>query len=280
MNLENRIEVGSVSEFLEAVKQIYCDKDHQLFYRGVAKKAYFKSPSLQYKSKPQYMAQQYACLIIGNETIKKSFYTLEKVELLFSEQSKDHPGIYRNKNWIDNEDKMFYELTTKCPEYFKDCKTTFEHLVMMQHYGYPTRLLDITFNPLVALYFACGGLNGSNSEDGQLISYHIKKNDIRNYESDRVNLLSNLSLAHKQLNYIIFLFFHLESIFKKSFEIKDLRFIKERNQQPEDVHCIMQALNQLVWMLSYLMAFMMRIRIIQVRYFQNLKKYLCIPMYC
>lgn len=161
MNLENSIEVGSVSAFLDAVKQIYCDQDHQLFYRGV--------------SKAQYATPEH-----------------------------DHPGIYRNKSWIDSEDKLFYELTAKCPEYFKDCKTTFEHLVMMQHYGYPTRLLDVTSNPLVALYFACGGLNGANLEDGQLISYHIKKNNIRNYEGNEVSFLSNLVKCGEKINSVYF----------------------------------------------------------------------------
>lgn len=207
MNLENRIEVGSVSAFLDAVKQIYCDQDHQLFYRGVSKTEYAKD---------------------------------------------DHPGVFRKKDrkddnsekWVVDEDRMFYDLVARCPEYFKDCKTTFEHLVMMQHYGYPTRLLDITSNPLVALYFACGGKNSANSENnGQLISYHIKKNTIRNYESDRVNLLSNLSLAHQELNYIIFVFCQLEMILKSSFKIPNLYYPKEISQATQDFNYVMHVID-------------------------------------
>lgn len=113
------------------------------------------------------------------------------------------PSIYRNKGWIENEDKMYYELVSRAPEEFKDCQNTFEYLVKMQHYGYPTRLLDITSNPLVALYFACVGYD---DKDGQVVCFNIKKNSIRNYESDRVALVSTLSLSKRTVkldNFIV-----------------------------------------------------------------------------
>ena len=55
------------------------------------------------------------------------------------------------------------------PVLFSETDNPLDLLVKLQHYSIPTRLLDITANPLVALYFACEDKNNpDNNKDGEI----------------------------------------------------------------------------------------------------------------
>ena len=75
----------------------------------------------------------------------------------------------------------------------------------MQHYGCPTRLLDITANPLVALYFACDGEQAAH-QDGVVYIFGIDSEKIRYASSDRIQMLSKFAefkrCDQEQLRYL------------------------------------------------------------------------------
>lgn len=106
------------------------------------------------------------------------------------------PTLYReNDPYYDFEDKLFRATIVNCPDDFVNCKNTLEILVKMQHYGIPTRILDLTRNALVALYFCC---NGSFDKDGEVIVLKIPNDKICDYSSDKATILSNLAKVNSE----------------------------------------------------------------------------------
>ena len=124
------------------------------------------------------------------------------------------PSIYRNENFIKNEDKIYRETIAKVPYDFNG-KSSIESLALMQHYGVPTRILDLTTNALVALYFACeeskkikeitkvkgGSFLKKVNIDGEVIIFNIPNESVCYSDSDKVTILANLSKYENNLHY-------------------------------------------------------------------------------
>lgn len=104
------------------------------------------------------------------------------------------PSLFRERKWLDNEKSMYYELLNRCPEEFERLNRHIDILAKMQHYALPTRLLDITKNPLVALYFAA---QNTKEKFGEVLTFKPEIQNIKYSNSDTVAILTSLPAFSK-----------------------------------------------------------------------------------
>ena len=109
-------------------------------------------------------------------------------------------SVTREPKYRANEGDLYYDILSLKPDAFQNDKTVYERLITMQHFGMPTRLMDITRNPLVAIFFACNNLERKDS-DGVIFTFKPEnKTDFLNFEDKRLKSLAYL-FSDEEINW-------------------------------------------------------------------------------
>ncbi len=102
---------------------------------------------------------------------------------------------------INAEEFMIERAMTNNPDLFSEMRLPIQKIIMLQHYGLDTRLLDFTSNALVALYFACqkNSRLADEERDGKVYIIQKSKLDIKTSFDPFINAIADMSYASRNI---------------------------------------------------------------------------------
>lgn len=132
-------------------------------------------------------------------------------------------SLSRDNGYVKNEDIIISKALKERNKEFEGYKYPIEQLSKMQHYQIPTRLIDVTIDPLTALYFAVE--NTSELEDAEVFIFKKKAYELH---SKKVNLISILAITNDyNIDNIITLY---KEIYKKEVNKEEAYEILKENK--------------------------------------------------
>lgn len=147
------------------------------------------------------------------------------------------PGLFRPdlSSLEENEKRAIRDLISVHPHEFSADQTMFDRLFRMQHFGLPTRLMDVSQNPLVALYFATDLDADGSVSDGAVTAFSVPPEREKYYDSDSVSCIANLAnMTKEEKSSIIELFQDIidgkEGVANNIDDINNNEVIKRLNQ--------------------------------------------------
>ena len=101
-----------------------------------------------------------------------------------------------------HEGEMLRDLIAMRPADFTGMTSALEQMVIAQHHGLKTRLLDVSHNPCVALFSACGsrgstGKAHDSEVDGRLHVFAVPQEMVKPFDSDIVSIVCNFAKLNR-----------------------------------------------------------------------------------
>lgn len=118
----------------------------------------------------------------------------------FNNEYKLIPFCFRG-DYLFEENQIKNYAISNYPDEFRNLNQL-EILVKMQHYGFPTRILDVTTNPLVALYFACKNFSKKceNSTGSVYVFCELNEKILSKFSDKAIMCAALSSLSNKDKN--------------------------------------------------------------------------------